>query len=415
MNLRETLRFAVVGLLANRVRSMLTMLGILIGVAAVILLVAVGQGSADAVEDSIESLGSNTISVLGAGSSLGPVAGGGDVESTDTGTDIRDQDLTLADARALNDPTAAPDVKSASPVVTASVDCSVGASSHSSTVTGTWPTYFEASNSPVGSGTYFTNAQVEGSAPVAVIGTTVRENLFGEESDPVGESLTCNGLRLTVVGVLETKGSLGFQDSDDTIISPISTVQQHLTGYGSISSITVQAVDAASVDAAQSQTSAILAERHGLGDGESGSWQVLNSETIGSALTESSDVFTVLLGAVAGISLLVGGIGITNIMLVTVTERTREIGIRKAIGAGRAVILGQFLTEATLLSLAGGTIGVVAGVVGSRFEIVGVDPVLVPYSIGLAFGVSVVIGLFFGSFPANRAASLRPIDALRYE
>ncbi len=422
MNLRETLRFAVVGLLANRVRSMLTMLGVLIGVAAVILLVAVGQGSAVAVEDSIESLGSNTISVLGSGSSFGPVAGGGaggagggaGDASTETGTEIRDQELTIEDVRALNDPAAAPDIRSASPVVTATVDCAVGASTHSTSVSGTWPTYFEASNSPISSGGYFTNADVESGAKVAVVGRTVVENLFGD-GDPVGQQVTCDGVRFTVVGVLDTKGSIATQDGYDTIVAPLTTVQQNLSGYGPINSITVQAVDSGGVDAAQAQTSAILAERHGLAAGESGDWQILNSETIVAALTESSDVFTVLLGAVAAISLLVGGIGITNIMLVTVTERTREIGIRKAIGAGRGVILGQFLAEATLLSVIGGVVGVVAGVAGSRFEIAGVTPVLVPYSIALAFGVSVVLGLFFGSFPANRAASLRPIDALRYE
>lgn len=320
----------------------------------------------------------------------------------------------MEDVRALNDRAAAPDIKSASPVVTADVDCTVGSSSHGTSVTGTWPTYFEASNSPVATGGYFTNEDVESGAKVAVLGRTVVDDLFGS-GDPVGEQVTCDGVRFTVVGVLEAKGSTGFQDSDDTIVAPITTVQQNLSGYGSISSITVQAVDSDGVDAAQSQTSAILGERHGLEAGESGDWQILNSETIASALTESSDVFTVLLGAVAAISLLVGGIGITNIMLVTVTERTREIGIRKAIGAGRGVILGQFLAEATLLSVIGGAVGVVVGVVGSRFEIVGVTPVLVPSSIALAFGVSVVLGLFFGSFPANRAAALRPIDALRYE
>ncbi|WP_322919239.1 ABC transporter permease [Nocardioides renjunii] len=427
VNPREVFRFAVVGLLANKVRSLLTMLGILIGVAAVILLVAVGQGSADAVEDSIESLGSNTITVTGTGAGGGAAVGGpggpaggfggGEEESTSTGTDIASLDLTMDDARALNDARAAPHVKSASPVATAQVDCTVGASSHSVSITGTWPTYFEASNSPVSAGTYFDVEAVNQAQPVAVIGRTVVENLFGDpdEVDPVGESVTCNGVRLSVVGVLAAQGSVGFQDSDDTIIAPISTVQQSLAGYESISSITVQATDSASVEAAQEETSAVLAARHNLAGGQSGNWSTLSSETIVSALTESSDVFTVLLGAVAAISLLVGGIGITNIMLVTVTERTREIGIRKAIGASRGVILAQFLVEATLLSVLGGLVGVVVGVLGSNVEIVGVQPTLVPSSIALAFGVSVLVGLFFGSFPASRAAGLRPIDALRYE
>jgi putative ABC transport system permease protein len=414
VNLTEILRFALVGLLANKVRSLLTLLGVLIGVAAVILLVAVGQGSAVSVEESIESLGSDTIQVLGAGSSFGgapPGAlGGGAESSTDTGTEIQTQNLTLDDAYVLNQSPAATAIKSASPIVTAQVACRLGASSHSTSLTGTWPTYFEASNSPISEGGYFTNADLASSRKVAVIGITVREALFGE-GDVIGQQMTCDGVRFTVVGVLKEKGSLGFQDSDDTIIAPLNTVQQNLSGYGDLNSITVQAKDSNSVDQAQSQTTSILAEQHeGAGD-----WTVLNSATIAAALSESSDVFTVLLGVVAGISLLVGGIGITNIMLVTVTERTREIGIRKAIGASRGTIMVQFLTEATLLSVIGGILGVVVGIVGARFEIAGVVPVLVPYSIALAFGFSVAIGLFFGSFPANRAAGMRPIEALRFE
>ena len=421
MNPREIFRFAVIGLLANKVRSSLTMLGILIGVAAVILLVAVGQGSADSVEESIESLGSNTITVIGSGSTggFGPPAGlfGGDGESTDTGTDIASLDLTMDDAYALNDPTVAPHVRSASPVSGAPVDCTVGASSHAVSITGTWPAYFEATNSPVALGGYFEVDAVESADRVAVIGRTVAEGLYGDPDvvDPVGREMTCDGQRFTIVGLLEPKGSLGFQDADNTVIAPITTVQQSLSGYGDIASITVQATDSDSVSAAQSEVTSVLADRHDLSDGQSGNWNILASETIVAALTESSDVFTVLLGAVAAISLLVGGIGITNIMLVTVTERTREIGIRKAIGAGRGVILAQFLVEATLLSVLGGVIGVVVGVVGTRFEVVGIQPTLVPSSVVLAFGVSVLVGLFFGGYPASRAAALRPIDALRYE
>lgn len=421
MNPREIFRFAVLGLLANKARSLLTMLGILIGVAAVILLVAVGQGSADSVEESIESLGSNTITVIGSGSAggFGPPAGlfGGDAGSAETGTAIASLDLTMDDAYALNDPTVAPHVRSASPVSSAPVDCTVGVSSHAVNITGTWPAYFEATNSPVRLGGYFEADAVERADRVAVIGRTVADSLYGDPDvvDPVGREMTCDGQRFTVVGLLEPKGSLGFQDADNTVIAPISTVQQSLSGYGDIVSITVQAVDSESVSAAQGEVTRVLADRHDLSAGESGNWNILASETIVAALTESSDVFTVLLGAVAAISLLVGGIGITNIMLVTVTERTREIGIRKAIGASRGVILAQFLVEATLLSVLGGAIGVVVGIVGSRFEVVGVQPTLVPSSVALAFGVSVLVGLFFGGYPASRAAALRPIDALRYE
>jgi putative ABC transport system permease protein len=214
--------------------------------------------------------------------------------------------------------------------------------------------------------------------------------------------------------VLKSKGSTGFQNADDTAIAPLNTVEDSLTGYGSLNDVVVQAKSPAVVNSVQSQITSILDQRHGV-TSSNADFQVLNQASLLSATSSTSRTFTVLLGAVAAISLLVGGIGITNIMLVTVTERTREIGIRKAIGAPRGAILGQFLAEATLLSLMGGALGVLAGVIGSHFTIVGVKPVVVPASILLAFAVSVAIGLFFGGFPANRAASMRPVEALRYE
>jgi putative ABC transport system permease protein len=266
----------------------------------------------------------------------------------------------------------------------------------------------------VANGAYFTNDDVLNARKVMVIGQTVTEDLFGTVN-PVGKQINVAGVPFTVIGVLKESGSSGFQNADDVAIAPLPAVQQSLTGFGGLNQIVVQAKSATVVDAAQNEVTSILDERHGVSASNPADFNILNQASLQSAVSESSKTFTVLLGAVAAISLLVGGIGITNIMLVTVTERTREIGIRKAIGAPNGAILGQFMTEATVLSLVGGMLGVLAGVVGSQFTVVGVQPVIVPSSIILALGVSIVIGLFFGSYPANRAAKLRPIEALRHE
>jgi putative ABC transport system permease protein len=277
---------------------------------------------------------------------------------------------------------------------------------------GTYPGYVTASNYTVASGSPFTMEDVAAGRRVVLIGSTVDEALF-PTSDPVGKQITVSGTLFTVVGVLGEKGGAGFNDPNDVVIAPVSAVQQALTGYGPLNQILVQATSPDTVDAAQTEVSAILDQKLQVTGTEP--YRILNQAQLLQARTSTAETFTLLLGAVAGISLLVGGIGITNIMMVTVTERTREIGIRKALGAPRRTVLMQFLVEATVLSVLGGLLGVLAAVIGSRFTIAGVTPVIVPSSVLLALGVSVAIGLFFGSYPASRAASLRPIEALRYE
>lgn len=407
MKAGDVVRFALGGIAMNRLRSVLTTLGILIGVGAVILLVAVGNGSARQIQANIESLGTNTLTVFSGQFGQG-AATGGELRS-------QNQDLTVEVARALADEDSAPHVKNVSPQVTTQATATYEGASHDvGQLVGTYPSYFEASNSPVSAGTYFTNDDVLNARKVVVLGQSVVESLFGDV-DPIGKRVSIDGILFQVVGVLADKGSTGFQDASDVAIAPLSTLQQTLTGYGALSQILVQATSAEDVDAAEAEVTAILDNELDVTDPTNSPYQILNQSQLLSATSETSETFTVLLGVVAALSLLVGGIGITNIMLVAVTERTREIGIRKAVGAGRGAILWQFLLEATLLSLVGGSLGVAAGIVGSQFTIVGVEPVIVPGSIVLAFGVSIAIGLFFGSYPAGRAARLLPVEALRHE
>jgi putative ABC transport system permease protein len=406
----ESVRIAFRGIAANPLRSALTVLGITIGVAAVIVLVAVGRGSAASVQEQIQGLGTNVITVFpGGGGRFGAFGG------ARTGTSSVSSELTLKDVEALRDKELAPDIKSVSPIVNAQgATIAFGAASYQpAQMTGSTPSLAEARNYEVAAGRFITAEDEKAHERVVVLGQTVVFNVFGVQN-PIDQIVRINGTSFRVIGVLEAKGTNGSQDQDDIAIAPLSAVQDTLAGGNAVNSIVVQATSAETVDEAQSEANAILLSSHADSNGNP-TFRILNQASLLQASNESNRTFTVLLGAVAAISLLVGGIGVMNIMLVSVTERTREIGIRKAIGARRSDIVGQFLAESVLLSIFGGLVGVVCGLVGSRFEIVGVQPVVELYAIVLAFGVAVGVGLFFGIYPANRAAALRPIEALRYE
>jgi putative ABC transport system permease protein len=403
----ETIRVAFAGLIANKLRSALTILGLMIGVGSVIVLIAVGTGSSNAVQKQIDALGSNVLLVQST-PSLGGLRG----------TSTSSTALTLADATALQNSFQAPDVQSVSPVVNAnSVTLTYdGATYTPSTFIGTTSSYEQARSYSTTEGSWFTGGQGSQHSRVLVVGPTVVSELFGGQ-DPVGDTVQVNGTNYQIIGVTASKGSNGTANQDDVAFAPLTAVQDTLTGYGSISQIVVQAKSEPQLSAAQTEVTGILNQLDPptAGSAATSNFSVINQGSILQTSASSSSVFTTLLGEVAAISLLVGGIGVMNIMLVSVTERTREIGIRKAVGARRGDVLTQFVIEAVLVSLLGGIAGVVIGVVGSQFTIAGVHPVIAPYSIALAFGAALLTGLFFGTYPASRAAAMRPIQALRFE
>lgn len=449
MNLGVALRFAVRGIAANKLRSMLTTLGILIGVSAVIILLSVGTGSTAAVKKRIAALGTSTLTVNRSAGGNGRAGGGGfggfggfagggaraaggaggtaatggggsgsTGASTTTGTRTHSTDLTMADAVALTDRTESPDVALVAPVATASsvVAGYTGVTHTVSSFVGSTPSYFSIQNYTLDKGSLFTDSDYTAHRAVVVLGSTVADDLFGDAATAVDKTIQLNGMNFTVLGVLTSKGSsVGNNDQDDLAVLPLTTTEDEFTGTtASLSSIVVTATGANTLDQAQAEIETVLDSRHQV-TASTRDYTVRNASSLVATATSTTKTLTVLLGAVAAISLIVGGIGVMNIMLVTVTERTREIGIRKAIGAKRSDIVVQFLAEAVLLSVIGALVGVAVGLIGSQFRIVGVQPVVATWSVFLAFAVAVAIGLFFGIYPANRAASLKPIDALRYE
>jgi putative ABC transport system permease protein len=416
MNVGQTVRAALVAITVNKLRSSLTILGVVIGVAAVIALMALGQGTEVTIAQNIESLGTDLLFVNPGASSEGGIRGA-------QGSAIT---LTVEDAEAIADPSLAPSVLAVAPEVSANVQVVAGGENTMVSLVGVTPEYEEIRNLAVAEGSFVSDYDVDGRTMVAVLGSSVAEQLFGE-ANPVGQTIKIEGRQFTVIGVLESKGGIGFMSEDYRIFAPITTVQYRISaertasGEMSVSSISVQAASTEQTDAAISEITAILNDRHGIGLGEEADFSIASQEEMIQTFDETTEVFVILLGAIAGISLLVGGIGVMNIMLVSVTERTREIGIRKAVGAKRRDILLQFLLEASSMSLIGGAIGVGVGVgissliTGLDLGTVTMEAVVSTNIIMLAVSVSAAIGIIFGLYPAYRASRLSPVEALRYE
>jgi putative ABC transport system permease protein len=405
---------AISSLAANKLRAGLTLLGIVIGVAAVISLLSIGRGAQDAITERIQTLGTNLLFVRPGGTTQGGIFGGQGSAST----------LTLEDAYALQDATLAPSVKAVAPELGTSGQIVAGRENTFTQIAGVTPEYQFVREFTVASGQFITQTHLDRSSQVAVLGSSVAEDLFGFR-DPVGQPVRINGRQFMVIGVLESKGGGFFGSFDDQVVVPITTVYNRLAssrtaqGGVSVQTINVQVEDVKSMDDAVNEVSTVLRFRHRI-TGDDDFTASSQQETI-ETLEETTNTFIVFLGAIAGISLLVGGIGIMNIMLVSVTERTREIGIRKAMGAKRRDIILQFLSEASLLSLGGGGLGLGLGALLSWFlndRTLGGQSFQTSFSgdfAVLALVVGAGIGLFFGIYPAMRAAKLHPIDALRYE
>lgn len=407
MRWNETLRIALDAIRTHRLRSMLTVLGIWIGIASVVLTVGLGQGASDKVKEEINSLGSNLLIISPGSSTTNGVRGGFGSSTT----------LTLNDANALQDKDVAPDIAAVAPVSQTAEVLTAGTTTWTSPVVGTTPQWAQVRSRTMSSGRFFTSAEYASGARVAVLGESTTEELLGGRN-AVGQTISINGTDFTVIGVLASTGSSGSSNEDDTVVTPYTTAQQRLGigTSGTVSSIYLEATSADTLSAAYQEANAALLTRHDVSSSDA-DFSITSQESLVSAATSTSKTLTILLGGIAAISLLVGGIGVMNIMLVSVSERVREIGLRKALGATPAVIRSQFLMEAIALSLVGGLLGLGVGWLGAVLlpKTINQPVTMSAWASAGALVVAIGVGIVAGVYPAGRAARLAPIDALRSE
>ncbi len=390
---------------SNKVRSGLTMLGIVIGIASVITMVSIGQGAQASIATSIQSIGSNLIIVRPGAQRSGGVSGGAGSSAS----------LTMDDASAIK--SEIQNVQAVAPEDSKRAQVTAKGTNTNTQIVGTVADYATVRSITMEAGTFITDQAVKSSTKVAVLGSTARDDLFGAGSDPIGQTIRIKNVDFDVIGVTVAKGGSGFTNPDDSIYVPISSAQHFITGDTFISTMSVQASDQSSMVAVQNQISDLLLKRHNITDPLQADFSLMNQADIIATASSITGTFTILLASIAGISLLVGGIGIMNMMLTTVTERTREIGLRKAVGIKKTYINLQFLSEAVALTFLGGFIGVALGWGASMAvtKFASITTQISSSSILLAFGVSAGVGILFGFYPARRAANLSPMEALRYE